>query len=59
MEKQTIKVPVEDRGISDEGDGVVRDPFPEHDLLVHRVGLHLDLLFDVEDLHNFSSCICF
>lgn len=50
-----LHAPVVDSRIRHQGNSVYRYPLPEHDLLCHRVSLHLTLHLDVEDLQRLGG----
>lgn len=52
----SLHAPVVDSRVRHQGDGVYRDPLPEHDVLRHCVSLHLALHLDVKDLQRLRSC---
>lgn len=52
----SLHAPVVDGRVRHQGDGVYRDPLPEHDVLRHGVSLHLALHLDVKDLQRLRSC---
>ncbi len=51
----TFHGPMIDCGLSDEGNGVEVDPFPEDYIICHLVCLHFALHLNVENLEIFSS----
>lgn len=52
----SLHAPVVDGRVRHQGDGVYRDPLPEHDVLRHGVSLHLALHLNVKDLQRLCSC---
>lgn len=50
-----LHAPMVDGGIRHQTDSVHIDPLPEGDFLRHRVGLHLALHLNVEDLEGAAS----
>ena len=53
---QTFHAPVVDCGVRGQCHCVNSNPLPELDVLGHRVGLHLALHLNVEDLQRLPSC---
>lgn len=51
----TLHAPVIDGRVSHQGNGVHRDPLPEHDLLSHGVRLYLALHLNIEDLQRLGG----
>ena len=45
-----------DSCLSHQGDHVLGDPLPEDHVVDHRVGFHLGLHLNVEDLESLSRC---